>query len=134
MALAGKTQSEKQTDTEAEHLQIYKDMVDQRQALFNKKHHDLAINSSTQDFIVLGFVSSNKELFLFDQHVSMSKPLESWLAETELAMQDSLRKQMIDSIENFTREPIEEWVLDYPQQIALSTMHLILSQEITDIL
>ena len=57
----------------------------------------------------------------------MSKPLESWLSETELAMQDSLRKQMIDSIENFTSEPLEEWVLDYPQQVALSTMHLILS-------
>lgn len=88
----------------------------------------------TQDYIALGFVSLNKELFLFDQHVSMSKPLESWLSETELAMQDSLRKQMVDAIENFTQEPIEEWALDYPQQVTISTIHLILSQEINDIL
>lgn len=30
----------------------------------------------THDFIVLGLVSSNKELFLFDRHVSMSKPID----------------------------------------------------------
>lgn len=41
---------------------------------------------------------------------------------------------MLDSIENFMQEPLEEWVLDYPQQIALSTLHLILSQEVNDIL
>ena len=44
----------------------------------------------------------------------MSQPIETWLRETELAMQDSLRKQMNDSIENFMREPLEEWILDYP--------------------
>ena len=27
---------------------------------------------NTKDFIILGMVSSNKELFLFDRHVSMS--------------------------------------------------------------
>lgn len=41
---------------------------------------------------------------------------------------------MNDSIENFMREPLEEWILDYPQQVAISTLHLILSQEINDIL
>lgn len=41
---------------------------------------------------------------------------------------------MISSIQRFTQEPLEEWVLDYPQQISISVIHLILSQEITDIL
>lgn len=49
-------------------------------------------------------------------------------------MQDSLRKQMIASIENFLVDPLEEWILDYPQQIAISTLHLILSQEVHDLL
>ena len=82
----------------------------------------------------MGFVSTNKELLLFDQHVSMSSPIEQWLSEVELSMQDSLRKQMIDAIENFLTEPIEEWVLDYPQQICYQTLSLILSQEINDVL
>jgi len=47
----------------------------------------------------------------------MSQPIETWLRETELAMQDSLRKQMNDSI-----------------QVAISTLHLTLSPEIQDIL
>jgi hypothetical protein len=29
---------------------------------------------------------------------------------------------------------MEQWILDYPQQITISTLHLILSQEITDVL
>lgn len=41
---------------------------------------------------------------------------------------------MLGSIQRFTQEPLEEWVLDYPQQISISVIHLILSQEITDIL
>jgi len=41
---------------------------------------------------VLGLISQNKELFLFDRHVSMSQPIDRWLKETEQAMQVSLRK------------------------------------------
>ena len=39
-----------------------------------------------KDFSVLGLVSSNKELFLFDRHIPMAGGIESWLAQVEHAM------------------------------------------------
>jgi hypothetical protein len=41
---------------------------------------------NTHDMIILGIVSGNKELFLFDRHVSMSQSIERWLDETQRAM------------------------------------------------
>ena len=41
---------------------------------------------------------------------------------------------MKNGILRFSNQPIEEWVLDYPQQVAISVLHLILCQEIQDIL
>jgi hypothetical protein len=101
-------------ELEDAHQQKFRQLVSQNQAL---KQQSQGLDFSSKDFVILGFVSTNKELLLFDQHVSMSSPIEQWLSEVELSMQDSLRKQMIDAIENFLTEPIEEWVLDYPQQI-----------------
>jgi hypothetical protein len=40
------------------------------------KNKSKNFSDQTHDFIVLGLVSSNKELFLFDRHVSMSKPID----------------------------------------------------------
>jgi len=41
---------------------------------------------------------------------------------------------MKSAIERFVTEPIEEWALDYPQQVSISVLSLILSHEITEIL
>ena len=44
----------------------------------------------------------------------MSQNIEVWLDETENAMQESVRKQMLNAVQRFTSEPLEDWVLDYP--------------------
>ena len=49
-------------------------------------------------------------------------------------MQESIRKQILNAVQRFTTEPLEDWVLDYPQQVSIQVLHLILSQEITDLL
>lgn len=83
---------------------------------------------------MLGLVSQNKELFLFDRHIPMAGGIETWLAQVEHAMQATNRKLMKSAVEKFVSEPIEEWALDYPQQISISVLLLILSHEITEIL
>ena len=35
---------------------------------------------------------------------------------------------------SFPTKPLDEWVLDYPQQIILTTLHLIFSHEVNEIL
>jgi hypothetical protein len=37
-------------------------------------------------------------------------------------------------VSSFPTKPLDEWVLDYPQQIILTTLHLIFSHEVNEIL
>ena len=79
-------------------------------------------------------LSRNRELFLFDRQVKMGKKIESWLASCEDAMRLSVKKHMKNAILRFSNQPIEEWIGDYPQQVAISVIHLVVSQEINDFL
>jgi len=87
-----------------------------------------------QQRFVLGMVSSNRELFLFDRQVKISRHVEGWLTNVEDSMRLSVKKHMKNAILRFATQPIEEWIGDYPQQVAISVIHLIVSQEITDTL
>ena len=87
-----------------------------------------------QHRFVLGMLSSNRELFLFDRQVKMGKSVETWLTNVEDAMRMSIKKHMKNALLRFASQPIEEWVLDYPQQVAISVIHLVLAQEINDTL
>ena len=41
-------------------------------------------------------------------------------------MRVSVKKHMKNGILRFSNQPIEEWVLDYPQQVAISVLHIVL--------
>jgi hypothetical protein len=41
---------------------------------------------------------------------------------------------MKNAILRFANQPLEEWLGDYPQQVAISVLHLVISQEINDTL
>ena len=41
---------------------------------------------------------------------------------------------MKNAILRFANQPLEEWLGDYPQQVAISVIHLVISQEISDTL
>ena len=38
------------------------------------------------------------------------------------------------AVSSFPKQSLNEWVLDYPQQIVLTTLHLILTHEINEVL
>ena len=83
---------------------------------------------------VLGMLSSNRELFLFDRQVKMGKNVENWLINVEDAMRVSIKKHMKNALLRFASQPIEEWIGDYPQQVCISVIHLVIAQEINDTL
>lgn len=76
-------------------------------------------------------LSRNRELFLFDRQVKMGKNIEGWLSSVEDAMRVSVRKHMKNAILRFASQPLEEWIGDYPQQVAISVLHLVVSEEIS---
>ena len=75
----------------------------------------------------MGMLSRNRELFLFDRQVKMGRSIENWLVGVEDAMRVSVKKHMKNAILRFANQPIEEWVGDYPQQVAISVIHLVIS-------
>ena len=87
-----------------------------------------------EEYYVLGMIGKNKEMLLFDRQIQISKKVEEWLVNVEDSMRISVKKHMKNGILRFSNQPIEEWILDYPQQVAISVLHLILCQEINDIL
>jgi len=64
--------------------------------------------------LILGIVSQNKELFLFDRHIEMSKRVEHWLLQVENTMKETTKKLLKNAIEKFNSESLEDWVMDYP--------------------
>jgi hypothetical protein len=38
------------------------------------------------------------------------------------------------AVSSFPTKPLDEWVLDYPQQIIMTTLHLVFSHEVNEIL
>lgn len=82
---------------------------------------------------VLGMISPNKELFLFESPVQIDNDnkaiaevegyevsgtgtgnVEQWLLKVEQSMQATMRKQMQYAVKSFATRALDEWVLDYP--------------------
>ena len=80
-----------------------------------------------QNKYIMGMLSRNRELFLFDRQVKMGRSIENWLVGVEDAMRVSVKKHMKNAILRFANQPIEEWIGDYPQQVAISVIHLVIS-------
>ena len=64
----------------------------------------------------------------------MEGPVEQWMGKVEAAMQDTIAKQVNYAVSSFPKQSLDEWILDYPQQVILTTIHLILSHEVTELL
>ena len=82
---------------------------------------------------ILGFISHEKELFLFEQRVKHSDKIECWLQGVEANMQETVGKLINYAVSTFPKQSLDEWILDYPQQIILTTIHLILTHEINEL-
>lgn len=54
-----------------------------------------------QHSYVLGMLSRNRELFLFDRQVKMGRTIETWLSSCEDAMRVSVKKHMKNAILRF---------------------------------
>jgi len=78
-------------------------------------------------------VSAQKEMFLFENYVKLEGPPESWLKEVETQMQDSVSKLIGYAVTSFPKQSLDEWIIDYPQQTILTTIHLILTHEINEL-
>jgi len=83
-------------------------------------------------FQVLGMVSRFKELFLFEKGIPLEQ--DNWFIKVESEMQSTIAKMISYAVSSFPKQSLDLWILDYPQQVVTTTLHLILSHEINEIL
>lgn len=83
---------------------------------------------------MLGFISQCNELFFFEKRVPYQQnKVECWLQAAETNMQDTIGKLINYAVNTFPKQSLDEWILDYPQQVILTTIHLILTHEINEL-
>lgn len=83
---------------------------------------------------VLGMVSHLSDFLLFERPVIYSAKAEVWLLKVEYCAQETVSKMIGYAVSSFPKQPLDEWIVDYPQQTILSTIHLILTHEINEML
>lgn len=52
---------------------------------------------------------------------------ETWLSAIESTMQETVGKNLHYAVSSFPKQSLDEWILDFPLQTILSTIHLILT-------
>nr|XP_003217173.1 PREDICTED: LOW QUALITY PROTEIN: dynein heavy chain 17, axonemal [Anolis carolinensis] len=68
----------------------------------------------------LGMYSKEDEYVDFDKECDLSGQVEIWLNRLLERMQSTLRKEISDAVVTYEEKPREQWLFDYPAQIALT--------------
>jgi hypothetical protein len=112
-----------------DHINEKKSIMTAQQSVENSKMGIEGVN----EYQVLGMISQNKELFLFETPVLIQNDnkaikevegyevsgtgtgnVEQWLIKVEKSMQETMQKQMQYAVKSFATRALDEWVLDYP--------------------
>uniref|UniRef100_A0A8D2LWB0 Dynein axonemal heavy chain 11 n=1 Tax=Varanus komodoensis TaxID=61221 RepID=A0A8D2LWB0_VARKO len=70
--------------------------------------------------IVLGMYSKEKEYVPFNTEFECIGPVETWLKLLEDIMRETVRHHIAEAIAVYEEKSREQWILDYPAQIALT--------------
>lgn len=79
-------------------------------------------------------ISHRSDLLLFERSINYHPRAEVWLLKVEYSAQETVGKLIGNAVSSFPKQPLDEWIIDYPQQTILSTIHLILTHEINEML
>ncbi|XP_055096955.1 dynein axonemal heavy chain 17 [Symphalangus syndactylus] len=68
----------------------------------------------------LGMYSKEDEYVVFDQECDLSGQVEVWLNRVLDRMCSTLRHEIPEAVVTYEEKPREQWILDYPAQVALT--------------
>eukprot|EP00347_Sterkiella_histriomuscorum_P021796 403332737 len=110
------------------------DNLDKIESQYNTKRSQQQSQSGPKPTQVMGLISTLNELFLFEKKVPYQQnKVECWLQGAETNMQETVGKLINYAVNTFPKQSLDEWILDYPQQVILTTIHLILTHEINEL-
>ena len=52
----------------------------------------------------------------------------------EMRMQQTVKSRVNKAIQNFPNYSLDEWIMDYPDQIVITSLHLIITHEIYEMI
>ncbi|XP_062330264.1 dynein axonemal heavy chain 17-like [Osmerus eperlanus] len=74
--------------------------------------------------VALGMYSGENEYVTFDETCDCSGQVETWLNRILERMCNTLRMKFGDAVQAYEEKPREQWLFDYPAQIALATTQI----------
>ena len=92
------------------------------------------IRSDAKPSEIRGMISIHKELLMFQKPVPFQpSDTPKWLHEVEIAMQTTIGQLIGQAVASFPKQSLDEWIMDYPLQTILTTIHLILTHEVNEL-
>uniref|UniRef100_A0A672ZPD5 Dynein, axonemal, heavy chain 11 n=1 Tax=Sphaeramia orbicularis TaxID=375764 RepID=A0A672ZPD5_9TELE len=70
--------------------------------------------------LAVGMYSKEKEYVPFQAECCCCGPVEAWLTSLEESMKDSIRDHLSEAVTMYEDRPREQWILDFPAQVALT--------------
>ncbi|XP_063446016.1 dynein axonemal heavy chain 3-like isoform X5 [Mytilus trossulus] len=89
----------------------------------------------TENQEIVGMVSAEKETVPFSTKIIPAKAngmVEKWLLQVEDVMMSSLRKVIMDSNAAYSTTPRNQWVVDWPGQVAICVGSIWWTSEVTE--
>ncbi|XP_078510049.1 dynein axonemal heavy chain 17 isoform X2 [Lissotriton helveticus] len=80
--------------------------------------------------VALGMYSKEKEYVTFDADCDCSGQVESWLNRLLERMCSTLRHNISEAVITYEEKPREQWIFDYPAQVALTGTQIWWSTEV----
>ncbi|XP_035799351.2 dynein axonemal heavy chain 11 [Amphiprion ocellaris] len=70
--------------------------------------------------LAVGMYSKDREYVPFQTDCYCSGPVETWLSRLEESMKESVRGHLFEAVSMYEERPREQWILDFPAQVALT--------------
>ncbi|NXP52612.1 DYH17 protein, partial [Heliornis fulica] len=80
--------------------------------------------------VALGMVSRDEEYVPLDAHCDLSGQVEVWLNRVLVSMRSTLRRLIPEAAATYEEKPREQWVFNYPAQVALVCTQIWWSSEV----
>ena len=61
------------------------------------------------------------------------RDISATLSNVETSMQQTIGNLISEAVATFPKQSLDEWILDYPLQTIMTTIHLILTHEINEL-
>nr|XP_056713421.1 dynein axonemal heavy chain 11 [Euleptes europaea] len=77
-------------------------------------------NNEKSRYTALGMYSKEKEYVPFNAELECVGQVETWLKRLEEIMCETIRYHIIEAVGLYEEKPREQWIFDYPAQVALT--------------